>query len=460
MQPPSLLLREASIRSIIEDANDDEPLNHNNNHNKLFEDDEYEYHSPSLKSLERKTLPVMPDEQDRKRFVGCLAAVLASLQEDYARMEENTPTTPSIPDQNQQQKKYNHSQRKNALQQQQYSYDEDLDDDDDDDDEVYDDGGNKPQPTPAKRSIHYSTMRCTRRRHEVYARLLSNAAEMLHLDSGHSKCFLPMLEKMVHPNSQTGSSTTNNVHPRRHAQRSNETTNKSQSRLADAALFLGRKMDEIDHLRPFLETMGLGAGIRCLAMFLLQHLLHSAEGYDARIRQAIKTVGVLVLLHDMILDDDEDDGIHDGHEEENENGFHDSCSRSGSDDFLSLWQQNESDGIDQRSDTDKARAVRKRQKQEQVDLVTLATRKFESLERFIAFKLIELSQEQRRNEMEHSGYHDGGEGQTPVGSLTKRESAKSTTRQQILRGLKIGGTAVAAGTLFAITGGLGKEKKK
>jgi hypothetical protein len=412
--------------------------NNASNQTKLFNDDEYEYHSPSLKSLERKTLPVMPDEQDRKRFVGCLAAVLASLHD--SNPEDEIPP----------QKITQRNNTKRRQQQQQHSFDDDDDvDDDDDEEEIY--SGTTPIPTAstAKRSAHYPTMRYVQRRHEVYSRFLSTAAEMLHLDSGHSKCFVPMLEKIVHPNSTR--STTKNVQP----QKSTTKTARSQSRLANAAHFLERKMDQIDHLRPFLETMGLGAGIRCLAMFLLQHLLHSSEGYDARIRHAIKTVGVLVLLHDMILDD-EDDDIHNGQEDEIDYGDNDSSLRR-SDDVLALWQQNESDGIDQRSDIDKARALRKRLKQEKVDLVTLATRKFESLERFIAFKLIELSQEQKRNEMEQSGCHRGGGGQTRVGSLTKRESSKSSTRQQILRGLKIGGTAVAAGTLFAITGGLGKK---
>ena len=57
---------------------------------RLFDDDEYDDNdqhgtieeSPSLKSLQKQALPILPDEQDRKRFVGCLAAVLASLY-DY-----------------------------------------------------------------------------------------------------------------------------------------------------------------------------------------------------------------------------------------------------------------------------------------------------------------------------------------------------------------------------------------
>jgi hypothetical protein len=42
----------------------------NNKQTKLFQDDEYDnLESPSLQSLQKKLLPAMPDEQDRKRFV-------------------------------------------------------------------------------------------------------------------------------------------------------------------------------------------------------------------------------------------------------------------------------------------------------------------------------------------------------------------------------------------------------
>ena len=110
---------------------------------------------------------------------------------------------------------------------------------------------------------------------------------------------------------------------------------------------------------------------------------------------------------------------------------------------------------------------RRRRRDEPIDLVTLATRKFESLEQFIALKLIELSKAQQRLQEERSRHHHRRQSSSnrsgksssntrAAGNLTTtRETTKGSSREKIMRGLKIGGTAVAAGTLFAITGGLG-----
>lgn len=103
-----------------------------------------------------------------------------------------------------------------------------------------------------------------------------------------------------------------------------------------------------------------------------------------------------------------------------------------------------------------------------MDLVSVATRKFESLEHFIALKLIELSNAQRELELaqqqQQQGRHHhsnssnkaGGGSQKSGSHLASRgEGTGASSRDRLIRGLKIGGTAVAAGTLFAITGGLG-----
>ncbi len=42
----------------------------------------------SLQFLQKPAQPLLPDEQDRKRFIGCLAAVLASLY-DYDCVEDD-----------------------------------------------------------------------------------------------------------------------------------------------------------------------------------------------------------------------------------------------------------------------------------------------------------------------------------------------------------------------------------
>jgi len=178
-------------------------------------------------------------------------------------------------------------------------------------------------------------------------------------------------------------------------------------------------------LRPFLEVLGPGAGIRCITMLLLQHLLNAPHGYDARIRHVMKTVGVLVIMHDMVLEQREDEQLL----------RHQSSSLPHTDLLYGSDLSNEN------------HAMAPELLLYPADLLTLATRKFESLEHCLATKLIEISNAQQQ---QHS------KKQPPVksGSFTSREMGGSA-RDKLLRGLKIGGTAVAAGTLFAITGGLG-----
>lgn len=77
-------------------------------------------------------------------------------------------------------------------------------------------------------------------------------------------------------------------------------------------------------------------------------------------------------------------------------------------------------------------------------LVTRATRKFESLEHSIARRLIRLSESKKVTKNEKNS----GEGESD------KSKKNGTTREQIMRGVKIGSVGVVAGTLFALTGGL------
>ena len=216
---------------------------------------------------------------------------------------------------------------------------------------------------------------------------------------------------------------------------------------SDRDNFLEYQLDRIEHLRVFWEALGPGAGLRCLSMFLLQHLLHgsAATGYDARIRHAVKTLGVLVLLHDRLLEEEEEDD-----DDDDEQG----CQSSG----VSQAQQQP---LRRSASTERKGFWASPRHDPNMNLVTMATRRFESLEHFIASKLIELSKAERELEMEHQRQQQRGKrtngagGAQKSGSLASRE-ASANSRDRIIRGLKIGGTAVAAGTLFAITGGLGK----
>jgi len=265
-----------------------------------------------------------------------------------------------------------------------------------------------------------------KRRYQVYSQFLASSAELLQLDESQGKCFVPMLSKLLHP-----------PPPGRKQQRPQPPPSAS----SNAHTFLEYQMDRVEHLRVFLESLGRGAGLRCLSMFLLQHLLHSATGYDARIRHAIKTVGVLVLLHDMLLEQQEDDDDDDDHDNHRIGSMQQQQLQ------LSPWT------------TERRGFWANPRHDPHMDLVTTATRKFESLEHFTALKLIELSKAQRELEMQQQ--RKGRRRQQPSGSassaghLASRDNMNGTSRDRIIRGLKIGGTAVAAGTLFAITGGLG-----
>lgn len=429
---------------------------------RLFQDDEYDdLESPSLKSLQKKVLPAIPDEQDRKRFVvstylvhlstpmiialticssplnqGCLAAVIASAYDYDEGERENDATNQSS----------NHQQILDS------SYSNSFYDSMDDEEffcsesigSACSDGCNRPPSNRTRQRQHYQTSvpprqsthsksmptmgarvqnaavlaltRHRKRRYDVFCRFLASTAELLGLDKMYGKGFLPILHKLLIP---TASSAKDNQR-----RRAPDTRTFQPSGYASDEDFLERRINEIEHLRPFLEGLGPGAGLRCLAMFLLQHLLHSAEGYDARIRHAIKKLGVLVLLHDLMLE----------RKEQQAEDLHALSSRPPS--------------------TEEITWMHSKLELEPADLVTLATRKYESLEQSIAMKLIELSVAQRQLEMEMSG-RSGKRTKATSWNLASRET-NGSSRDNILRGLKIGGTALAAGTLFAITGGLGK----
>jgi hypothetical protein len=64
-------------------------------------------------------------------------------------------------------------------------------------------------------------------------------------------------------------------------------------------------------LRPFVETLTPGAGFQCLSLLLLNHLLHSGSGYDARIRHAVKKLAVVLITSEIKNNDEYDHRYHD-----------------------------------------------------------------------------------------------------------------------------------------------------
>lgn len=136
---------------------------------------------------------------------------------------------------------------------------------------------------------------------------------------------------------------------------------------------------------------------------LLQHLLTSKVGYDARIRHVLKKLGVVVLVHDMTNDPVEQELLH-GSVQGNSKSYEE-------------W-------------------------------VTHATRKFEALEASIARRLIRLSKTAQDKKIRDD-------------SIVSKSKVKDNgfTKENILRGVKIGSAGIVAGTLFALTGGLAAPGK-
>jgi hypothetical protein len=168
-------------------------------------------------------------------------------------------------------------------------------------------------------------------------------------------------------------------------------------------------IDNEDDLRPFLESLTPGSGFRCVSLFLLQHLLSSDVGYDARIRHVLKRLSVIVLMHDM-----DNDPI----------------------------EFEESD----------VRTTSNQHKPSQAEMFRRATRKFEALEHSIAKRLLRLTASTTRARR-------GDNTQMATKEVTKNGKPKTSditgfSKEQLLRGVKIGGVGIVAGTLFALTGGL------
>lgn len=141
---------------------------------------------------------------------------------------------------------------------------------------------------------------------------------------------------------------------------------------------------------PFLQTLTPGAGFRCIALLLLNHLLRDGRGYDARVRHAFKRLSVVILSHELKVGgilrvdlEDEDDL-----------------------DVL-LWGERERSKSDDLEDYDDAE-----------ELARLATRKFEAMEHAIAAKLISMSGQ--------------GSGTTPTTKASQKQSQPNRVSQRQL----------------------------
>ena len=293
-------------------------------------------------------------------------------------------------------------------------------------------------------------------------------------------------------------------------------------------------------LSPFLSELTPGAGFQCVSLLLLQHLLRSKSGYDARVRQVYKRLAVIVLMweekarYDVLLWEEASDAGSSGFGFAEDTGS-DAASEGveirtdASGEVLGI-HHSPSTGEMSTSFAGAGTGARKRSlRPTDSELAAKATRKFEALERTTASKLITLSNQQssrRRKQKQQTeadvspaAAHEAGAGEAsvsaatsqqrrpqqpqpqpqphghppaadskrqrgeqPVRSKSSRSQQESSQRQQrphtasappkstdvtvanrtgpritrgqVMRGLKIGSAGVAAGALFALTGGL------
>jgi Protein of unknown function (DUF726) len=391
--------------------------------------------SPTLRSLQTKTIPAFPAEDDRKRFVGCLAAILASAYdydvsgEDDAAAEHSMAYLDVHGDEDKEDE-YLSERDVDADLVSCYSTSHDFGELDTNEHEhkslltslasetmrpshsqellngssrsasasttptqsVHGTGGaprsqssmhelwNRRDANRDKRALQ----RHRRRRYEVLTDILVKSAELLLLDPAQSRAFVPMLSKLLLPPKTSDK--------KKAADRRKSDSEETKSEFDDKLLII-RELDEDDVLRPFLESLTPGSGFRCLSLLLLQHLLRSAEGYDARIRHVLKKLGTIIFVHEM--------------ERDSEN----------------LGPE----------DREWNRRV----------LLRRATRKYESLEHTVAVRILELSAVGQDLAKRKGGVR------SPNGRFKV-----TLSRDHVVRGLKIGGAGLVAGGLMAITGGL------
>jgi hypothetical protein len=244
-----------------------------------------------------------------------------------------------------------------------------------------------------------------------------SAADLLFLDKSNSVAFLPLLNKLLDENDDeyydsyfvvhdySSSREVREMIKNSHYQRSfgknrndfDKRDGDGQQKDRDGGK---QSWDDNDILMPFVESLEQGAGFQCLSLLLLNYLLQSQQGYDARIRACLKKLGVIIFAHEL---------------------KHSDC-----------------------EEVEKRINMSNRMGKTVNDCLTeMATRKFESLEHTIATKLLRISAAREQQEVE---------GKQVVKSLAR--TRKEITREKIVRGLKIGTAGVAAGTLLALTGGL------
>lgn len=568
-RPVSPLFPDDDNVSIVASSNGSIPICSSLPNNKTL------HKQPHLESLPKKSIFSLPDESDRKRVIGCLAAVLASSysyetvpellskkttvgashvlsnpapKEDFAEDElwhtqepmhqqylsQRQPKRPS--------RSFQHAHSMGDIPSSRSSFQSKPN--------FFASFNNKfdlnSQKPPSQLTAELAEIRHRIRRHAVLSELLVSSAEMLLLDPLHARGYFPMLDALltkkdeehmksvarkkeswkgrgfggggvhanahldgtmsVHgaPSSCSSSSPSNRISSSLHgtspsaqtklfnASKSLPKTPVAQSKSAgmeqsttiDSTMKLNQSLNSLnitnhgpnalstqerrppspassvvasyspldtiivgkENLSPFLETLTPGAGFRCIALLLLNHLLRDGRGYDARVRQAFKRLGVVILSHELKVggilrvDLEDDDNI----------------------DAL-LWSDSEKKSVSDEEFNDAD------------ELALLASRKFEAMEQAIAAKLISMSKASEsdsftnKSQMNNTSSHVSTNSKPPTNissssvshgriALAPKDTPLSSqhglSREQLLRGLKIGGAGAIGATLFALTGGL------
>ena len=467
---------------------------------------------PNIRSLEKPSLPAIPDEQDRKRFVGCLAAVLSSMYdyESYELQSDKSSTKSinenevsgffdfyessdeeSIDGSSSLKEKRNSANNAKEPNVSVLSSTPSIDTTDTTNNfysrtcQSFESVGsstttalsgtttisatmtnNTKNRNASKKSISTSSklkpmasfrrqaanvqmlnidnknkivdektklsrQRYLSRRYELYSGFLLSSSELLLMDKSIARAFLPMLSRVLVPqihrtqNSTMENSRSDKIRTRQIEiqpglssvsesciERDEGGADSSTSTLQIPDLHV---LDNVEELTPFLDSLTPGAGFRCVSLLLLQHLLTSENGYDSRIRHALKKLSILVLKHDM-----DDDFV-----EHESSGWKPTNGSSGRSD-------------DKKDDKDCSQERRR---------LFQATRTFEALEQNIARRLLLLSTPARNRKPKSIGNNHMPRKTNPNDNVL-------ITKDQLVRGVKIGGAGILAGTLFAVTGGL------
>lgn len=371
-----------------------------------------------LSSLPQRPIANFPSESDRKRVIGCLATIISMIYNyenenimDYAPIthEESEDEIPQVPI-------YQNLRGQEIVE-------------DDSFEAIWESTSPgkrdvkpvKSQTTPFSRSSmaknnntsaqQLMMRRYRRRRHRVYTKFLVSAADLLFLEKSHAIAFLPLLNSLLGDDETVDSTHMEDIARKskfgflddeevmNRVYISSKSQREYNSPTASSSDEPKESWDNNDILTPFVETLEPGAGFQCISLLLLNYLLRS-EGYDARVRTCLKKLGVVLFAHEIRHSEYEAVGIK---LKNNKNG----------------------------------------KKLEDI-LAEMATRKFEALEHSIAAKLIRISDAQQQQQDAKRDSSRGG----------IARARGQITRDMILRGIKIGSVGVAAGTLFAVTGGL------